>query len=69
MVLGQYEYNALLVGARQYLVSKGMYWLILGGTDSIEGGTGGHLVTILYQYTAFVQSCNSLNSGDLVGFY
>ena len=54
MVLGQYEYNAVLVGARQYLVSKEMYWLILGGTDSIEGSTGGHLVTILYQYRAIM---------------
>ena len=30
----------------KYLVNRGWYWLLLGGTGSVEGGTGWNLVVL-----------------------
>ena len=49
MVLGQY--GAILVGTWWYWISIGLYWLVLGDTGSVEGGTVWFLV-ILGQYGA-----------------
>ena len=38
MVLG--KYGAILVGTWWYWISIRRYWLILGVTRSVEGGTG-----------------------------
>ena len=33
------KYRAVLFGTWWYWVSIGRYWLVLGGTGSVEGGT------------------------------
>ena len=44
MILGQY--GAELVYTWLYWVSKGQCWLVLGGTGSVEGGTGWYLIVL-----------------------
>ena len=44
MVLGQWI--AILVGTWWDWVSKGHYWLVLGGTESVRGSTGWYLVVL-----------------------
>ena len=43
------QYRAVLVGTSWSWVSRRRYWLVLGGTGSVGGGTGWYLV-VLGQY-------------------
>ena len=43
--------RAVLVGTRWCWVSGRWYWLVLGGTGSLQGGTGSN-ITVLGQYGA-----------------
>ena len=45
----QQQYRLVLVDACWYQVSMEWYWLVLGGTGSVEGGTGLYMM-ILGQY-------------------
>ena len=45
----QQLYRLVLVDTWWYRVSVEWYWLVLGGTMSVEGGTGRYLV-VLGQY-------------------
>ena len=42
----QQQYRLVLVDTWLYWVSKEWYWLIYGGTRSVEGGSGGYLVVL-----------------------
>ena len=53
VVLGQY--GAVLVGTWWYWVSMGRYWLVLGGTRSVLGGSGWYLL-VLGQYNSVLLS-------------
>ena len=44
MALGQYR--AVMIDTEWYWVSKGRYWLVVGGTGSVKGGTGLYLVAL-----------------------
>ena len=46
------QYKAVMVDPRWYWVSIGRYWLVLGGTGSVDGGTRSPRKFDLYQTPA-----------------
>ena len=61
---GIWSVGALLVGTWWYWVSMGRFWLVLGGTGSVFGGSGWYLV-VLGQYGALL--VGTLWNWDSVG--